>query len=108
MPLSLDPHRYLGVQATVDDVIDVMRTCDADSDQNLNWGEFAEMLRWNDEALGRCDKVLLASGAVKIVKEELDRCVVERMFATSKHQERVFSICSCRSAESLKFLVFAF
>lgn len=59
----------------MDDVIDVMRTCDADSDQNLNWGEFAEMLRWNDEALGRCDKVLLASGAVKIVKEELDRWV---------------------------------
>jgi hypothetical protein len=46
---------YLGVQATVDDVIDIMRTCDADSDQNLSWGEFVEMLRWNDEAMERFD-----------------------------------------------------
>lgn len=55
---------FLRVTASVTDVIDMMRTCDADGDGNLSWGEFAEMLRWNDDVLSQCDKTLLGVGAV--------------------------------------------
>mmetsp|Transcript_7246 Transcript_7246/g.21392 ORF Transcript_7246/g.21392 Transcript_7246/m.21392 type:complete len:5155 (-) Transcript_7246:1654-17118(-) len=63
---------YLGVDASIDDVIDLMRTCDADGDHNLNWGEFAAMLRWNDETLEQYDEELLVSGGIKVVKVQMD------------------------------------
>jgi len=56
---------YLGIVGVQDvDVIDMMRTCDADGDGNLSWGEFAQMLRWNDETLDGLDKRVLASGVI--------------------------------------------
>lgn len=64
---------YLGLGGTCEeDVIDMMRTCDADGDGNLSWGEFAHMLRWNDETLADLDRLALESGLVARVSVDKD------------------------------------
>ena len=68
---------YLGLEDTCEeDVIDMMRTCDADGDGNLSWGEFAHMLRWNDETLADLDRLALESGLVPRVSVDKENIEV--------------------------------
>ena len=59
---------FLGIAGVNEtDIIDVFRVSDADGDGNLSFGEFAAMLRYNDEILDGLDKALEESGMLPVV-----------------------------------------
>jgi hypothetical protein len=88
---------FLGVPADANDIIDLMRTCDADGDGNLGWGEFAQMLQWNDEVLDRLDKALIDTKAVPLIAIEPEEIVLE-----PKGEAEIKSMWRVQDQESAK------